>query len=465
MQSSVVLDELVSLWHEVSSTPTGMGLAAPDRTAIKRLIEAVEAGLAQLPEGTARLSHPPRAKTVGPWRLVCASGVQWQLAPQRAVGPFAGTREAPSPDLPTLLAEAARNPVAITALLGLVNQFTLADDALRRGEYTDSALLWQTMLNELALSTCGQTLVGLRLVRALRRGGQFSQAHPVLKQAALQARATAGRAGDSLRAECALLAARLRFDVARVEAARELDFGQLWRHTQQSLSPSLQAQWANLHALVVRRRLLALHEAGAPLAERVAVHLHQLALYEAAIFWLLEDGDAYNLQAVVINLANYLNGVQVWLKPTDQARADWFEASLTAFALGHTLLDRFDLPQDSAWDFIMLGELYMGTPEVRAWLHANPLAWPGQQSPAHEGFYRKSIEVAVACGDQRQIIVAWDQLARWRLTFGQPEQATHAAAMVRELLQQDAKLASDLARDGFAPVPAPPVADSPSTEI
>ena len=165
-----------------------------------------------------------------------------------------------------------------------------------------------------------------------------------------------------------------------------------------------------------------------------------------------ETRQGHTLQAVVINLANYLNGTRVWLDLEGLALQDWMGASLHAFALGHTLLDRFDLPQDSAWDFIMLAELYMSNPDMRAWLAEHPLSWPHQQSPAHESFYRKAIEVAVACGDKRQLIVAWDQLARW-WRWHQPNPAACAAAVhqVEALLAQDAKLAEDLKKDGFVP--------------
>ncbi len=457
----VLLDEVAPLWRIAHNSPAAA--AAPDRTAIKRLIDAVERALAQLPAGAARLHYAPRAKTVGPWRLVCAEGVRWRLeGADAAVGqnglPTTGATDgSPAlPDLPTLLAEPARTPPAISAFLQAVNRFSVAEDALRRGDCAESVAQWRAMLDELALSHAGQALTGLRLARALRRAGRFAEAQQALRHAALQARAVLGRAGDSLRAECALMAARLRFDVARADAVREIDFSALWQQTQQSLSHSLQAQWANLNALVVRRRLLALHEAGAPMPERMALHERQLGLYEAAMFWLLEDGDAYTLQAVAINLANYLNGTWMWLQWQGDTLDAWQGASLRAFALGHALLDRFDLPQDSAWDFIMLAQLYMDRPEVRAWLHEHPLAWPSGKSPADAAFYQKSIQIAEACGDRRQLIVAWDQLARWRRWHQPNLTACHEAVQqVEALMQQDAKLAADLKRDGFVPTRLP----------
>ena len=242
-ERAVVLREAEALWRS-SHDPDTAAVAAPDRTAIKRLVEALETALAQLPAGAARLEYAPRTKTVGPWRLISAPEVRWvvEAAAVNSVSPV--TLDAN--ELPCLLSEPARDPAQLAHMLEAVNRFAQAEDALRRGQYEDGAQIWRGMLADSRLSGSAEALVGLRLARALRRAGQFEPARLALKQASLHARAAAGRTGDSLRAECAMAAARIKFDVARIEAVRDLDFEQLWRHAEKSLSPSLQAQWANL---------------------------------------------------------------------------------------------------------------------------------------------------------------------------------------------------------------------------
>lgn len=258
-EHAVVLGEAEALWRSAHDLD-GMAVSVPDRTAIKRLVEAVEATLAQLPAGAAHLVYAPRTKTVGPWRLVTAPHVQWRIEGLPSQTDGAAIFDAS--ELPRLMADLANESTRLADVLDAVNNFTLAEDSLRRGQYEDSAIAWRSMLEKLCLSSAGKALIGLRLMRALRRAGQFESARSALKQASLHARAVAGSTGDSLRAECAMAAARIKFDVARIEAVRDLDFEQLWRHAEKSLSPGLQAQWANLHALVARRRLMALHEAG-----------------------------------------------------------------------------------------------------------------------------------------------------------------------------------------------------------
>lgn len=418
-----------------------------DRTAMSRLVAAVESALNLLPPGAAHLEYWPRHKTVGPWSLKCDAGIQWVLV------------NAPEPDdflnldlLPRLAASTLTDVPAVPSedMYRTAQALVLAKDELQRGQCVAAVQYLTDALDQLELAEHGKALVTLRLFTPLQREGRFGEAYQALEQAALLAEHCGGPTGAGLRTECALLAARSRFNQARNTASETMNFGDLWRVAQSSPDAKALGQWASLYVLVMWRALTAQNRAGADLTTLNHTHVRILRLFEAAVFWLIQGGDVYQLQAVAINLATYLCRVHEWLDDSP-GQADFMRQGLLWYGFGCMLVDRFDLPQDCAWDFILVGAVYLNNAQGRQILEQSPMIWPFGNSPKDQAFYTTSLQLARDFGDAQQKIFALDQLAQWQHQSGEFTASLKTMRERDEILEEDKHLADELYADGYKP--------------
>ena len=404
--------------------------AVPDRTAIKRIVEAVRSALAMvLPDGAQRVEAGARALTTGPWHLVILPNEDWQVA---------GCLEPTSSPEPRFTAHA--DPMA---WCDAANALAVADVMLVGGQYPEAIGLLQAQMQALELSDAGWCMWALRLIRVQRRMGQYAQANALLPQLQLRTAALPWRMRAYVDSKIGLLSTRAAFDAVPLQTSLSVDFEKLRAVVDTAPNITLQWEWCNLRALAFRRQIERQLQAGAQ------AHLVQLLVedavqtFGAAYFWASLAKEHYHCQAIAINFAYAL----YWLD--SKGLHNGLAASVGWFKLAHTLVDRFDLPQDSAWDFLMLGDIYLSSPQARELIDGDALAWPAQTSPAKEAFYKRALDLSRSHGGARQEIIALNQLAGFlhsrKLVAGR--QAVRAERDA--LMKLHVEVVTDMLKDGF----------------
>ena len=401
----------------------------PDRTAIRRIVMAVREALdAVLPNGAARLIVPARGLTTGPWRLLVLPNEQWTVESS-----------------PTTLGDvepsftAQDDPLAWCAA---ANGLATADGMLNEGQYDDAICLLQDQLRS-NLSDSAWCLWMLRLVRAQRRIGRHAQAQDNVRSLETRASGLAWRMRAYVLSKVALLTARSAFDDLPLHTSLGVNFEAVREVVDTAPNVNLQWEWCNLRALAYRRQIERHLQAKSQPEIVNKLVIATVNTFGAAYFWACLAKDSYHGQAIACNFAYNLH----WLHK--KQLYDGLQASIAWFRLAHTLVDRFDLPQDSAWDFLMLGDIYLGSAQARAVVDADALSWPEQSNPAHEVFYLRGLELARRYGDVRQVIMALNQHAGF-LQLNGLVAGKHKSRKERDaLMVTNLAVAEDMVKDGF----------------
>jgi hypothetical protein len=410
-------------------------LASPDRKAISRVVSAVREALgAALPGGADRLEVAARSLTTGPWRLRTLPHEVWQVEGA----------------LPALQASAepcftAATPADPLAWCHAANGLAMADVLLKEGHYSEAAELLQAQLHGFALSDAAWCMWTLRLVRVQRRLGQDALAQGGVGLLAQRAAALPWRMRAYVQSKVALLSARAAFDAQPLRASLRGGLGEVRAVVDTAPNVNLQWEWCNLRALTYRRLIEQRVQAKAApdVVQNLVAEIVQT--FGAAYFWAAVAKDAYHCQAIACNFAYSLH----WLHK--KGLYDGLAASIAWFKLAHTLVDRFDLPQDSAWDFLMLGDIYLGSAQARALIDADVLAWPEQSNPAQEAFYLRALELARTYGNARQQIMALNQQARFLQSQALAVHRQQVRAERDALIALHPQTMEDMVQDGFEP--------------
>ncbi len=468
---------MTALWN------TRLGTCEPDRTAMRRLLKSVHAGL-QAAQSASRVLSLPRKATVGPWWLEVAAGERWQvLAPstvrkddvrkddartddvrthdtrtddvrtQDLDGLIALARESGgvdelvpgnAPESPSLTLQ--REPAAT---LNAVAALVVADALARQAQYADAVAHLGEVADELNLSAEGAAVFELRKIRWLRRSGQRDAALGLITGAQAAVRHAHPQARGGLAAELNLLAARLSYDTDPTRNADRINFERLGQQIDQAGSPKLLWEVANLQALASRRKLQALMARAVPvqLATLQRVNAQANDSFGAALYWLAVADDAYALQGVLVNYAYHLQ----W--PLQQQNTALVQSAtvvldvVKAWRLSQAMIEKFDLPEDSAWDFIMLADLWLGHSGARALMQTDWRLWPSQRSPAEAAFYERGVTLAGQTGDARQQVLALDRCAAFCKESGDWQRAVSALKERDDLMAQDAQLAAQVGKE------------------
>ncbi len=407
----------------------GIGL---DRTTLKRLVETADEALRQVTAGEQqRITYRPRTFTTGPWSLMRLPDEQWVIAGQNF-------ETAPTDADPALTH-------CGDAALGcdLAHSLLVIDAQIDSGQHKDAAQLITALTQSAALSVEMKCLLNLRLVRLLRSSAGLASIPAVLTDIELAAAKLPVRLQQYFGGQVAMFEARQVFDQSPVKGAFEIDFLQLRQHLDASPSTSLQWEWYNLKALTLRRRIVTLLQANSPraLVEDMAGEIPKL--FSAAYFWTLVSKRPYNSQAVACNYAYNLYWLySKQLYPNLDACVAWFK-------LAHTIVDKFDLPQDSAWDFLMLGDIYLKSPEAKKLIAQDALAWPEQANPANEAFYLRALDLAQTFGGARQHITALNQIVDFLQQSGAGSRKSGFIETRDLLLRQHPQVFAEMLKDGF----------------
>ncbi len=455
----------VALWRTVDGPTKVVG--EPDRTAMRRVLRAVKDGLLAL-GCTSRVMNAQRHDTVGPWWLVVGAEERWQVVDSRTGAPHARREAADSgggddgdlhtlpdanspskgesPPFPRLCVQ--RTPAAA---LGVVAAVMIADDLARQAQYGDAVAHLASHQQALGLSAEARAVFAVRQVRWLRRSGLRAEAQAVMLAVAPSVRKAHPQVRGLLTAEFALQTARLTYDENPTGNAPKINFERLGQQIGQAGSAQLLWEVCNLQALACRRKLQALLAREVPAQAATLLRVAQQATdcFEAAFFWLTLAGDAYHLQAVLVNyayhlqwpLSHQLNHVALVSTPDQIAHV------VEAWRLSQAVIEKFDLPEDSAWDYIMLADLWLGQPQVRAVIRSDWRLWPGNRSPAVAAFYARGVELARQTGDARQQALALDRSAAFHKDNGDSELAQHALRELDGMRQADAELAAQLCKE------------------
>ena len=377
--------ELMQLWHQHSHG------ALPDRTAIARSLQAVQIALsAVLPNGESRVTYAARQKTVGPWRLNIAADEKWQVHQQ-------STASAAPTSCVLQFCESTDNWATAAQALAL------ADDFMSRGKYTACREILIDQLQRLPLTPSAQCLWTLRIVRCCLRMGDGTAAKLWAEKIPPLVSGLQGVFARHVAAELALLQQRWKFNDQPVASSNEISLGELIASAQSAPSALLLAQAENLKGLALRRLLAKRITQKIDLTEDVKSVMGTTC---AAYFWACIAQDGYYQQAIATNMGYLVH----WLGK--HKLHDDGHNCLRWFALARTLVDRFELPQDSAWDYVMVGTAYMECAQTRAELKTLAVAWPDAEGPDTEAFYTRGVQLAQDFGDARQRILTLGLLAQ-----------------------------------------------------
>lgn len=454
-KKSVCLAAMTAIWNERQGTDE------PDRTAMRRLLKAVQLGLLAA-QSASRVLSLPRKATVGPWWLEIADGEQWRVASsqtnhanqidrQRAQAVLAHEGGHSPPLHQTDLREGPRLAAQRlpSASLSVVAALIVADALARQAQYPDAIEHLNEAAIDLALSAEGAAVFELRKIRWLRRSGQRDAALALLSGAQAQVRQAHPQARGGLAAELTLQSARLTYDSNPTKNGNKINFERLGQQIDQAGSPKLLWEVANLQALTYRRKLQALMARTVPaqLATLQRVNVAVNDCFGAALYWLAVADDPYHLQGVLVNYAYHLQ----W--PLHQQKTALVQSAavvadvVKAWGLSQAMIEKFDLPEDSAWDFIMLADLWLGHSGVRAVIKTDWRLWPSQRSPAEAAFYERAIALARQTGDARQQVLALDRCAAFCKESGDWQRAIETLNERNNLTAADAQLAAQIEKE------------------
>lgn len=446
---------MTAIWND------RLGAGEPDRTAMRRLLKAVQLGLLAAQSASQVLSLPRKA-TVGPWWLEIADGEQWRVEGSLAAQDKPTIRaqisarlsQLPQETGASLAIQSSKSPSLAAprdpaATLCAVAALVVADSLARQAQYPDAVAHLNEQAGSLYLSAEGLAVFELRKIRWLRRSGQRSAALAVVARAQTLLRQAHPLARGGLTAEFTLQAARLSYEVNPSESMHKINFERLCQQVDQAGSPKLLWEVANLQALTYRRKLQALIARTVPaqLATLQRVNMDINDCFGTALFWLAVADDPYHLQSVLVNYAYHLQ----W--PLQQHNAELVQSAavvadvVKAWRLSQAMIEKFDLPEDSAWDFIMLADLWLGHSGARALMLTDWRMWPNQRSPAEAAFYERAIALASQTGDARQKVLALDRCAAFCKESGDWQRAAETLKERNDLTAADAQLAVQIEKE------------------
>lgn len=431
-----------------------------NRAQLKRLFAALNEFLSQLPGQPLRLHTAPRQATVGPWALVCTSPVQFHDAEAKPPAQT-GSAQWPHPLLltPKNAGHGGLETTCVATLHQLLSLLLISDAFAVNGDYAESIDTLQEVYR-LPLTAEAACLVWLREAMWQKRLGNFDAARHLTGQIL----ANPPPLDPAQLSYARFMLQRIDYDESPAENHASLWHSVILPDPVQGADCRVLPEWHNLRALLARRRLLDLPQAYAraqagEVAPDSPAALHECALnhFQSALYWLLQQRDWDRLLAYVANTGFHLQSVLPLGLATVSQVFDWQCLCLTYG-------DKFDLAQDSGWEFIFLGEFWLNN---HAELAARSLAAPlthtvDDAHPSQQAFYTKALDKLKKCADARQHVIMWILYGRFVACHLLPPIPTETqsaaraalAASIQEailaLLDSHPKLLKALREEGYA---------------
>lgn len=423
-----------------------------NRAQLLRLLQGLQAFVAELPAGFARIDTPPRKSSVGPWRLHLNGQLRYSIDGGAPQDPWMH---------PSIVGEAGPD-----ALYQVLSALLVADALAVEGRYAP-AIEVLLALDTAPLSPEGQGLVLLRLCSWYKHVGQFEQARACARKAL--ERSTSADPGLALYARFFL--ERIDYDENPAEG-----WEHLWQTTREPPGHGAagmagidsdwrtRAEWHNLRALLARRRMLQIAtqpgRAQEPIetdgGEETIATLHQLALrhLQAALYMVAWFRDWDRLQAYVANLAYHLQaslGVDPALHVQASQVLSWHRLTMA-------YEDKLGAGRDSAWEYIFFSKFWLDNHEaVEQAPPPDPLAHSlDNSSPDQAAFYQRALDRLRECGDARQVAIGHSLYLRFALQhMPAPENAAVVQSQTGQLLrllgtQSNGQLLHTLVKEGYA---------------
>jgi hypothetical protein len=416
------------------------GLACPNRTGMRRLLQHLEKKFDELGWTGARpiVLAPVRGTTVGPWRLNSAVAQVLQVTLDESVN--STDRLAGLVMQPTCNSNTSTDATSSAIALTLLRSFLVADDLARNGMFADAAAAIGKALTLEDLSTEVTCVLRFRKAKFLRRAGYFSRAQANLDHVSgLLPKLVAPMLG-AIQAELAVQNWRLEYDDFSGSAKPHLlsTAPKVPEVRISSVDSRLLWQQLNLWASEWRRRM----DVSKLDAVQMAFNNSRRG-YEAAIFWALVSDDALNVMNIAANMG-YLMHLAGQRKLADRSveALDWL-------LLSQAYIERFEWPEESLWDHVYLAELYLASKAVRQHIKRNSAYLMHARTPDHDEFYVHALGLGVRLGEPRQLADMYQLYVQFLQTTGQIKNAKTQQKLLDTLLDQHPGLREKLTPVGF----------------
>jgi hypothetical protein len=173
-----------------------------------------------------------------------------------------------------------------------------------------------------------------------------------------------------------------------------------------------------------------------------------LSAGEAAVWCFATAEMPIHAQAASANLGHALARARTLGVLTDA------QPAFAWFGVAQTWTNRFDLPEDSTWDYVFVGDLYLyGSQPGEFGSAGRHQGWEELQ-PDCIDFYTTALKRAQAIAEPRQLLHCTLNLWQFCLRHGAVEMAARTRTDLSRLLAQHADLHQSLQREGY-PLPQP----------
>ncbi len=447
-------------WDELNAAISLAGQARGlDRTGRRRILESLVAIIERLlgaGAGSDRLKHSPRKRTVGPWWWIAAPNETWLVSTgfiqdSEQTGP---DTERSSPAIARLgnkrlsdsgragdagIAESDCRATSLTCL-----ELILKSDALARsGALNESQDLLAQITAMTGVRPEMHATVMLRRIRILRQLARYDDATDLWQSLSVLSRTRDVRRRDpgiEWLAKASALKGEYDQQPSKHRQIADQLSGLLLPSTPDVRGACHQHNFA---ALLCRREALDLMRLGPsnltqPLLNQAWRHI------STAIYWATTLRDQENLQNFVFNAGLILK------TQFDAGDVSAFGYAVQSFRLAIRCCDEFLVGNDSVWEYIVLGELWLDHPTYRKALEGD-MAFGGS-GPQALAFYDEAMKRAKEIGEPRQLARCAANLFRYALQCMEGLEGERsrrlAVANLRDLVAKDRTVLDTLRLDG-----------------
>jgi tetratricopeptide (TPR) repeat protein len=439
-QSTATVKKPVNL-ETFNEAVVALGQKTPlNRMHLSRIIESIfkgfgAAGLGQWMKTCLKFSQ--RQKTVGPWRWVGAK------QPKQAASTVSSVASFTAATLPRHIPKLTRECSA-KAIRLMLTTFLEADSLGFDGDYSQAIDVFDSRdLN--AASAATKSLIAIRKARWLILSGQLDAAEKLLADTELHASKMPVEQSQWVRLHARNLALRAQYVrnpvLSSANIIRELT--SLKRAPSIAPDPLLAGARANLLSLAQRRRM----EGYKRQQDRLKAKKHYIRAIDSLSTALLCNlaANSYELvQMCCVNMA-YLQQKALGMKLISSV-----DEVFAWYAIAFAWNNKFNLSENSTWEFIMVGELFLheNKAQERFALAATKLHWQGLR-PDQAKFYRAALNNAHRQGEPDQIMHALLNAYLFEEKFGSANAAKSYASQWAEFCGTHTRQLEALKMQGY----------------
>jgi tetratricopeptide (TPR) repeat protein len=391
-----------------------------------------------------RLKHGQREKTVGPWRWVenkqltrAINGTNTAKTPQNSSSTF--TSVTLPRHIPKLTRECSGKAIRL-----MMATFLEADSLGFDGDYSQAIDVFESRdLNSASAAT--KSLIAIRKARWLILSGQLDAAEILLADTDLLASKMPVEQSQWVRLHARNLALRAQYVRNPVLSSANIikELTSLKRAPSIAPDPLLAGARANLLSLAQRRRM----ESFKRQQDRLKAKKHYIRAIDSLSTALLCNlaANSYELvQMCCVNMA-YLQQKALGMKLISSV-----DEVFAWYAIAFAWNNKFNLSENSTWEFIMVGELFLNEnrAQERFALAATKLHWQGLR-PDQAKFYRAALNSAHRQGEPDQIIHALLNAYLFEEKFGSANAAKSYASQWAEFCGAHTRQVEALKMQGY----------------